>query len=939
MHRWINVYRELAIGMMRKYHVYGENIGLEYYNRLRRDKEFVKLNRWFERSVVEFDSQWVDPIQIFASFNGSMIGEKKRLDRIRMFYKQFGVEWLWGDEQISFEGCPSPVTTKIINSRNDRSQKEIWKFFETIVHASNVRIYEGYAFELMRNWYGVELTSLTIFMFWIQPEEFLPLDKNSVQKLESLYLNVESRPRNFESYIKLSHTVKYNYNGGITRFVEDAYKEVKYKDSYRYRRIVESNEIEQNNEIISSVQRVTSQLVDETPNSGYRFQLIALKTNFPEDNLDISEREIRKYCKALENQRFYYLTNEYEISKNGEQINYFPERSYPIYNMGDNLEISVSAIVGRNGSGKSTISELLYLIINQLSRLGIKSSNAELIGEDQKLYAELYFMSDKVYRIRVEASEVRIDRYRYNNMHNRFERPFKLSPEDFDFEKFFYTIALNYSHYGLNSENIGDWINPLFHKNDAYQIPIVLNPWKDKGNYNINEEDSRAKQRIVGNVLNPDLRDADAEEYSFELLPEKYAKHLYVWFNEEKYIDIRRKVRKIRRRGMKYLLIKQFFKLVDLQSRDFYFECMYYLLYKIDSISKKYMQYAEFKRVDKIVLMSDFVLEFKKLLKEIAGDTSHITFKIRQTINYLKLDTLLLDEQILNNKEYRFDIDDISRNIQKLIINDNSLKPHYLIPPPIFETDIEFRSSGERFNGMSSGEKQKAAGLNTVLYHLINIDSVREETDLIKYRNVLVVFDEIELYYHPEMQRTFISDFLDLLQRIKLEGINGIQFVFITHSPFIISDIPKGNVIFLKSKNGISSPEAIEKVGLTFGANIHDMLIGNFFMESTIGEFASKQIDHVVKFYEEVKKLDEESVSESQEEKRKAIKIEFEQYRPKIDYLIEQIGEPVIKGVLRNHVELIEDKLLLTPVVNENTDWRNQRIALLESYLSNLKGE
>lgn len=36
-------------------------------------------------------------------------------------------------------------------------------------------------------------------------------------------------------------------------------------------------------------------------------------------------------------------------------------------------------------------------------------------------------------------------------------------------ELFCYSIAVNYSHYGLNSQNLGHWVNLLFHKNDGYQ--------------------------------------------------------------------------------------------------------------------------------------------------------------------------------------------------------------------------------------------------------------------------------------------------------------------------------------------------------------------------------------------------------------------------------------------------------------------------------------
>ena len=53
-----------------------------------------------------------------------------------------------------------------------------------------------------------------------------------------------------------------------------------------------------------------------------------------------------------------------------------------------------------------------------------------------------------------------------------------------------------------------------------------------------------------------------------------------------------------------------------------------------------------------------------------------------------------------------------------------------------------------------------------------------------------------------------------------------INILFITHSPFILSDIPKQNVLFLE--NGKPS----EKKNMnTFGANITDLLADSFFIE------------------------------------------------------------------------------------------------------------
>lgn len=74
----------------------------------------------------------------------------------------------------------------------------------------------------------------------------------------------------------------------------------------------------------------------------------------------------------------------------------------------------------------------------------------------------------------------------------------------FRLNNFFYTIAVNYSLYAYNSNDIkseGDWLPGLFHKNDGYQTPLVLNPFRKDGNIDINNENHLVKARLIANLL------------------------------------------------------------------------------------------------------------------------------------------------------------------------------------------------------------------------------------------------------------------------------------------------------------------------------------------------------------------------------------------------------------------------------------------------------
>lgn len=112
---------------------------------------------------------------------------------------------------------------------------------------------------------------------------------------------------------------------------------------------------------------------------------------------------------------------------------------------------------------------------------------------------------------------------------------------------------------------------------------------------------------------------------------------------------------------------------------------------------------------------------------------------------------------------------------------------------------------------------------------------------LLKYKYVNVVFDEIELYFHPDLQRRFLSLIISALRNIHIEHIEGVNILMVTHSPFVLSDIPRSNVLVL-SKQG-------EICGETFCANIHEMLGQNFFMEYTMGQIAQEEIEEIFSKY------------------------------------------------------------------------------------------
>ena len=302
------------------------------------------------------------------------------------------------------------------------------------------------------------------------------------------------------------------------------------------------------------------------------------------------------------------------------------------------------------------------------------------------------------------------------------------------------------------------------------------------------------------------------------------------------------------------------------------------------SICHKYEEYRNGKYLDK---KEGKFVNLQELSEKLKKDNSHITFKLRQTLNYLVHQHIVFDTSIPINK---LQFKNVAKAIKKVADTENCNIINCL-PPPIFRTDIELNSikSTEKeikFSTLSSGEKQQIYSTSSIYYHLMNLDSVKNSTDneKISYRYINVILEEIELYFHPEYQRTFINRLLEGLRKLNLENIKGINLIFVTHSPFILSDIPNSNIMYLHTNEKGESVN-IEDKKKSFASNIHHLLGDSFFFGNKIyiGEFARNKINDIIS---NIKEKNNEEVEYCYN-------------------LIELIDEPILKNKL---TEMLFDK-------------------------------
>lgn len=297
------------------------------------------------------------------------------------------------------------------------------------------------------------------------------------------------------------------------------------------------------------------------------------------------------------------------------------------------------------------------------------------------------------------------------------------------------------------------------------------------------------------------------------------------------------------------IFMKDYSELTDIE------RCQHYIVYKTIDICRTYPEYRDYLDekdsgwnnnglVYGVEVISDVVGQIKK-------DDTHVTLKLRQCLRFIEQ----LEEEGTNIYKKLNDLQ-LPKNMRQffpesLLVRFDDLKEHFkkapfpleLLPPPIYKDDILYKTGSREdeyipYRFLSSGEKQLLNNFGALIYHLRNLDSVREDGR--RYESVNIILEEIELYFHPEYQRMVVKTLLDKLYAISFKHIKRINIVFVTHSPFILSDIPLCNVLFLKGGR-----PALEKMQEnTFGSNIHGMLRNGFFLPSLpMGEFAHEKID------------------------------------------------------------------------------------------------
>jgi len=227
------------------------------------------------------------------------------------------------------------------------------------------------------------------------------------------------------------------------------------------------------------------------------------------------------------------------------------------------------------------------------------------------------------------------------------------------------------------------------------------------------------------------------------------------------------------------------------------------------------------------------------------------------------------------------------------------------IARPFFYYSWEFDNK-YRNGGFSTGEKA-----------LISIFSKINQLKYALLRKPTFLFiDEGEANLHPNFQKNYLQGLVSNIPKVLGHTDVKYQLIITSHSPFVASDLPKENIIFLsKNEKGLCQVvDGLNEKKQTFGANIHTLLTDSFFMDGLIGDFAQEKINQVIDYLNDYPNNTAITLVDAKK-------------------IVNMIGEPILKKHLQQQIKLIE-----IGKANKNEEeiaTLKQRIEDLETALKN----
>jgi len=522
--------------------------------------------------------------------------------------------------------------------------------------------------------------------------------------------------------------------------------------------------------------------------------------------------------------------------------------------------INITAIVGENGAGKTSLLEFIKLL----------SSNSEYNLE--KFF--ILYKSGSKYKLMKHDIQVTVDSLTCTNAR------FTLEPDDNVFWISYKgkvktdrlaNIIKKQSAYNTSYDEY--FISKHVHVYNKYNNILML--LKSKYKFTAFEVKLKYKQRnifdeknIVLNVkyetilsnlqLKKDKQFQNfvnnANKKAFLSFEEQLEYNVFISYIEElsELIDIVDIGAESIREDFDYFMNKSLDRIIEHSKKEhncniIYTELELYKKFLTDN--KSFLD----KLQNRVEGFEESILYLQSLSENFALDDNRYTYTIELS------EEQLIDEIISKTQA----ISDIT-NTQEYIFN-------------FIDYDFINLDTNIKFSNLSSGEQSILEIIVDLIHHL----------DLYNNKNSMILADEIDNSLHPQWNKTLILELIDIFKNIiEIYPSTNIHLVVASHSPFILSDLSKDNVILLeKNKETGNCKNVTNDIELNpFGANIHTLLSHGFFMkDGLVGDFAKGKINDAISRLKKVE-LDEDDIKFCEE-------------------IISIIGEPIIKRELQRTLD------------------------------------
>ena len=186
------------------------------------------------------------------------------------------------------------------------------------------------------------------------------------------------------------------------------------------------------------------------------------------------------------------------------------------------------------------------------------------------------------------------------------------------------------------------------------------------------------------------------------------------------------------------------------------------------------------------------------------------------------LKEILKDESLSSNsqcwkdlKENRKNLKDEQNNEKKI----NLIKDFFT--KTLYACNVKF-VDWTTLSSLSAGEKVTLLRFTNIYMSILE-----------KYNNwknsFLILIDEPDLHLHLDWQRQYIQKLIDVFSNLPPDI--KLHFIIGTHSPFLISDLPRECIVALKKDNAWNTEVLELKKNSTFWANFVDLIRNGFFFK------------------------------------------------------------------------------------------------------------